>query len=873
GGDIEYLGRIDHQVKIRGFRIELGEIESVLDQHPAVREAVVLAREDSPGEKRLVAYLVCSGEAPRAAELRAFLKEKLPEYMVPAAFVALAALPITDNGKVDRKALPAPEASVVEARVHTAPRGPVEEGIAAIFAEVLKVPQVSARDGFFELGGHSLLATQAVARIRSAFGVELPLRLLFEAPTPAELAGEVERALQGGLRQATTPLTRADREAPLALSFAQERLWFLNQFEPEDTSYIVPLALRLEGTLDPAALQRALAALVARHEVLRTTFTTLDGRPAQVIRAALDLPLPLTVLDEGTRADQEAALASELAQGARRPFDLAVGPLVRARLFRLGEREHVIALTMHHIVSDAWSRGVMNREIGAFYRAFAEGVAPELPALPLQYADYAAWQRASLAGDALDKQLAYWKRALGGAPGVLDLPTDRPRPPVPSHRGERRFFTLAPSLGEGLNALARREGVTLFMLLLAAFDVLLHRYTGQDDLVVGTPIANRTRAETENLIGFFVNTLVLRVELTGDLSFRDLLRKVRAVCLGAYAHQDMPFERLVTELAPERDLARTPLFQVVFALQNAPTEALALAGLQISGVMAESATSKFDLTLVMSESAEGLVCSFEYDLDLFDGATIDRLLGHFRALLEGVVADPAAKIGDLPMLSRGERRRLLTERSDVGVVYPAETSIHALFEQQVDRAPDAPALTFEGRTLTYRELDARANQLARHLVARGVAPGALVGLCVQRSVEMMVGILGILKAGGAYLPLDPEYPRPRLAFMIEDAAVPILLTQVELADTIPAHGADVICLDEDWATIAEESADRLAVPHEPQRVAYVIYTSGSTGKPKGAMVTHANVARLFAATDAWYGFDASDVWTMFHSYAFDFSVW
>ena len=873
GGDIEYLGRIDFQVKIRGFRIELGEIESVLDQHPAVREAVVLAREDSPGEKRLVAYLVCSGEAPRAAELRAFLKEKLPEYMVPAAFIALAALPITGNGKVDRKALPAPEASIVEARVHVAPRGPVEEGIAAIFAEVLRVPQVSARDGFFELGGHSLLATQAVARIRSAFGVELPLRILFEAPTPAELAGEVERALQGGLRRATAPLTRADRGAPLALSFAQERLWFLNQFEPEDTSYIVPLALRLEGALDPAALQRALAALVARHEVLRTTFTTIDGRPVQVIRASLDLPLPLTVLDEGTRSNQEAALASELAQGARRSFDLATGPLVRARLFRLGGREHVLALTMHHIVSDAWSRAVMNREIGAFYRAFTEGVAPELPALPLQYADYAAWQRSFLAGDALDKQLAYWKRALGGAPGVLDLPTDRPRPPVPSHRGERRFFTLAPSLGEGLNALARREGVTLFMLLLAAFDVLLHRYTGQDDLVVGTPIANRTRAETESLIGFFVNTLVLRVELNGDLSFSDLLRKVRAVCLGAYAHQDMPFERLVTELAPERDLARTPLFQVVFALQNAPSEALALAGLQISGVMAESATSKFDLTLVMSESAGGLVCSFEYDLDLFDGATIDRLLGHFRVLLEGVVADPAAKIGDLPMLSQGERRRLLTELNDVGAAYPAETSIHALFEQQVDRAPDAPALTFEGRTLTYRELDARANQLARHLVARGAAPGALVGLCVQRSVEMMVGILGILKAGAAYVPLDPEYPKPRLAFMIEDAAVPILLTQAELAGTIPAHGADVICLDEDWATIAEESADRLAVPHDPQRVAYVIYTSGSTGKPKGAMVTHANVARLFAATDAWYGFDASDVWTMFHSYAFDFSVW
>ncbi|MEP7122426.1 MAG: non-ribosomal peptide synthase/polyketide synthase [Byssovorax sp.] len=873
GGDIEYLGRIDHQVKIRGFRIELGEIEAVLDQHPAVREAVVLAREDAPGEKRLVAYLVCDGEAPKASDLRVFLKEKLPDYMVPAAFVTLAALPITENGKVDRRALPAPDAAVVEARAHVAPRGPVEEGIAAIFAEVLKLPRVSARDGFFELGGHSLLATQAIARIRAAFGVELPLRSLFEAPSPAELAGEVLRALQGGFAAAIPPVTRADRRAPLALSFAQERLWFLNQFEPDDTSYLVPLALRLTGDLDPVALQRALAALVARHEVLRTTFSTHQGRPVQVIHASLDVPLPLTVLGEGTRDDREAALAAELSLGARRPFDLATGPLLRARLFQLDPREHVLALTMHHIVSDAWSSGVTNRELGALYAAFAGGVAPALPELPLQYADYAAWQRAFLSGDSLEQQLGYWRQALGGAPGVLDLPTDRPRPAIPAHRGERRFFTLAQGLGEGLNALARRSGVTLFMLLLAAFDVLLHRTTGQGDLVVGTPIANRTRAETESLIGFFVNTLVLRARLTGDLPFEALVRQVRETCLGAYAHQDMPFERLVTELAPERDLSRTPLFQVIFALQNAPSEAIALPGLQISGVASESSTSKFDLTLVMGETRDGLVCSFEYDVDLFDGATIERMLAHFRSILEGVVADPAAKIGDLPMLSPAERHRLLTELNDVNAVYPAETSIHALFEQQVDRSPEAPALTVDGRTLTYRELDDRANQLARHLVGKGVKPGALVGLCVQRSIEMMVGILGILKAGAAYVPLDPEYPKPRLAFMIEDSKVPVLLTQTELAATIPAHSAAVICLDAEWDTIAKERADRLAVPPDPYRTAYVIYTSGSTGKPKGAMVTHANVARLFTATDAWYGFNASDVWTLFHSYAFDFSVW
>jgi amino acid adenylation domain-containing protein/non-ribosomal peptide synthase protein (TIGR01720 family) len=867
GGDIEYLGRIDHQVKIRGFRIELGEIEAVLDTHPAVREAVVIAREDTPGDKRLVAYLVCSGEAPRSADLRAFLKEKLPEYMVPAAFVTLDRMPLTANGKVDRRALPEPEASAAEERVYVAPRGPVEEAIAGIFSDVLKVPDVGARDGFFELGGHSLLATQAIARIRAALGVELPLRALFEAPTPAELASAVDAALRGGAHVEAPPVTRVDRSAPLALSFAQERLWFLNQFEPDDPSYIIPMAIRLEGALDAGALGRTLSALVARHEVLRTTFSVHEGRPVQVIHDQASVPLPIVDLASMT------AVLAELSQEARRPFDLGAGPLVRARLFRLGESEHVLQLTMHHIVSDAWSRGVMNRELATLYRAFAAGETPSLPELTVQYADYAAWQRAWLSGATFDEQLAYWKKQLSGAPGVLDLPTDRPRPPVPAHRGERRFFTLPADLSASLTALSRRLGVTLFMTLLSAFDVLLHRYTGSADIVVGTPIANRTRAETEGLIGYFVNTLVLRAELSGDMTFEDLVHKVREASLGAYAHQDMPFERLVQELSPERDLSRSPLFQVLFALQNAPTDAMDLPGLKLSGVMAESNTSKFDLTLVMGESKDGLICSFEYDLDLFEPATIDRMLGHLRSLLEAIARDPSAKVGDLPMLSDAERRRLLSELNDVQKVFPTDAAIHHLFERRADAAPDSAAVTFESTTLPYRELEDRSNRLANHLVSQGIAPGTLVGICVQRSIEMMVGILGILKAGAAYVPLDPEYPKERLSFMIDDSRVPILLTQAEIADAIPAHEARVIRLDADWGEIAKASPARPAVAHDPSRVAYVIYTSGSTGKPKGAQVTHANVVRLFEATEHWYGFGATDVWTMFHSYAFDFSVW
>jgi amino acid adenylation domain-containing protein/non-ribosomal peptide synthase protein (TIGR01720 family) len=875
-GEIDFLGRIDNQVKIRGFRVELGEIEAVLNKHPLVKESFVMLRQDSAGDKRLVAYLGRKeGTPPAISELRSFLKATLPEYMVPQAFVLMDALPVAGTGKVDHRALPAPDAAAQGERATVAPRGPVEEALAGIFADVLKlaVEAVGAHDGFFELGGHSLLATQVVSRIRAAFGIELPLRGLFEAPTVAELGKRVSALLEAGRGVSIPSVTRVPREGNLLLSFGQERLWFLAQLDPNDPSYIIPLAVRMEGALDREALRRAIDAIVARHEVLRTTFRAVEGRPVQILRDDLRVPLEIASLrevPEGAREAEVRRIGGEI----RRPFDLEQGPLFRARLVELDADDHILFLSMHHIVSDAWTMGVLRKEIGAYYRAFsAEGAGRgvDLPELTLQFADYAAWQRAWLQGEALDQQLSYWTTRLHGAPAALDVPADRPRPPVPSHRGAKKSFSIPAELGKSLRDLSRKEGVTLFMTLLAAFDVLLYRYTGQTDLMVGSPIANRTRGETEDLIGFFTNTIVFRAELDPEQSFSALLQTVKETCLGAYAHQDMPFERLVQEISPGRDLSRTPLFQVAISYQSASRDGSSLPGLTLRPVGGESSSAKFDLLLGVLEGQSALSAIFEYTTDLFEGSTIDRMIGHFRALLEGIVQHPEKKLWELPLLGDEELQRLLAPST--AVAPPGNVLIHEIFEAQVDRHPERTALTFEGKSLTYRELDERSNRLAHRLRALGVGPDVLVGLCVQRSLEMVVGILGILKAGGAYLPLDPEYPRDRLAFMVQDADVPVLVTQDQYSVMLAAQGAAVLRLDVDWPSVATEPATRLPRINNPQHLAYVIYTSGSTGKPKGVLIPHANVVRLFSATDHWFGFDEQDVWTLFHSYAFDFTVW
>jgi amino acid adenylation domain-containing protein len=844
-GNLEFLGRLDGQVKLRGYRIELGEIEAALREHPRVREAVALARQDSPGEKRLVAYVLCDPEIAAAiTELRSHLKRRLPDYMAPSAFMLLDKLPLTPNGKVDRRALPAPDQDRPDVdAAYVAPRTPAEEVIAGIWSQVLGVERVGVYDNFFELGGHSLLATQVISRVRGAFQVEAALRSLFEGPTVAELAQGVEAGLRAGAGMQTPAIRRVSRERGTPLSFAQQRLWFLDQLMPESSFYNIPAAIRLQGRLDIEAFKRSLNEVVSRHEALRTRFVSEDGQAAQSIAPTLPLALPVIDLQGFPQETLEARARLMAAEEAQRPFDLAEGPLLRATLLRLGEEDHVALLTMHHIVSDGWSIGVLVREVAALYEAYSQEGPSPLEELPIQYADYAAWQREWLSGEALKTQLAYWKRQLACLP-ALNLPTDHSRHVVQSHRGASQAVALPQPLTERLKALSQQQGVTLFMTLLAAFQTLLMRYTGQRDIVVGSPIANRGRAEIEGLIGFFVNTLVMRTDLRGDPPFVELLGRVREVALGAYAHQDLPFERLVEELQPERDLSRHPLFQVMMVLQNAPREAVELPGLRLSTLPSESGTTKFDLTLSLAEGEGGLTGSLEYSTDLFEAETIRRMLGHYQRLLESVVADSHLRLSELELLAEAEREQLLVEWNRTRSDYPREQSIHELFERQVGLAPDRTAVAFGDEQLSYEELNWRANRIANYLRRLGVGLDTRVGILMERSVEMVMGVLGVLKAGGAYVPLDPAYPEERLAFMMKDAEARVVLTQERLLVGSPGYQGRVVCLDAEWEEIAKESDENPISGVLADNLAYVIYTSGSTGRPKGVSLPQRALTNL-----------------------------
>ncbi len=877
-GTLEFIGRADHQIKIRGFRVELGEIEAVMVQHPAVREAVVHALESSSGQKQLVAYIVPKDPASRSSafvgDLRAHVKSTLPDYMVPSAFMLLDALPRLPNGKVDWRALPAPDASRPEMELaYVAPRTPAEELLAGIWAQVLGVARVGVHDNFFDLGGHSLLATQVVSRVREAFGIELPLRALFEAGTVAQFAERVEAARQTAACAAAVPIQPAPRDSELPLSFAQQRLWFLDQLEPGNLFYNIPMAVRLTGTLDANALERALNEIVRRHESLRTTFAAHSGKPAQVIAPQLTIKTPIVDLRRLPASEREAEAMRLASEDARKPFDLNNGPLLRAQLLRLDEQDHIALLTLHHIVSDGWSMGVLVRELAALYDAFAANKPSPLPDLPIQYADFANWQREWLQGDALAAQMEYWKQQLRTSPPMLELPTDRPRPAMQTFNGAQYSFAFPKTLADAVNAFSRRENVTLFMTLLAAFQTLLHRYTGQEDIGVGTPIANRTRAEIENLIGFFVNTLVLRGDLAGAPSFRELVKRARETAMGAYAHQDLPFEMLVEALQPQRDLSHTPLFQIMFVLDNAPRQSIVLPGLTIAPLPVNSGKATFDLTLALAESPQGLTGYVEYNTDLFDAETIERMVGHFQTLLESVVANPDQSIAKLAMLTPAERQQILVEWNQTAADFPRGACIHELFEQQVAARPDAIAVIFEDEQLTYAELNARANQVARYLQTLGVKPETLVGISAERSLEMVVGILGILKAGGAYLPLDPYYPAERLAFMLEDSGAPLLLTQAHLVDRLPAPMARVVRLDADWDIIARESSENIKGGAMADSLAYVIYTSGSTGKPKGTMLRHRGLCNLATWQQRAFDIEEGKRVLQFSPLSFDASVW
>jgi len=891
-GNLEFLGRNDFQVKVRGMRIELGEIEVALRAHPLVREAVVTVRTEERKEKTLAAYVVPQSEPVAAKDLRRHLKERLPEHMVPAYFVMLQEFPLTSSGKINRLALPAPGKDAGAVSDYVAPETAVERVLAGIFVEVLGVARIGALDNFFDLGGHSLMATQVASRIREAFRADLPVRSIFEEPTIRGLARSIlanqsdrrriERTaellleLQGSAdKQETTNLTVAERiegaaakpgpvshlraapppQAPARatrtlksapLSFAQQRLWFLDQFEPQSILYNLPAALRLKGRLNSAALEASLNEIVRRHESLRTTFGMVEERPVQTVHEAGAWDLSVNDLGQFPEDGREKIAARLMREAAEAPFDLSKGPLLRTQLLRLAEDDHILLLTMHHIVSDGWSIQVFIRELGFFYEGFCEGKKPGLADLSWQYTNFSTWQRQWLQGNVLTEQLGYWKQKLAGIPPVLELPLDRPRPPYKTFNGASVAFRVPKKIAQEVVQLGRREGATLFMTLLSAFYVFLHRYTGQEDLVVGSPIANRNRREIEDLIGFFVNSLVMRTQVSSELTFRALLAKVREVSLEAFAHQDVPFEKLVEELQPERNLSHSPFFQVLFHLQNALTEELCLPGLSVSVINSETKQAKYDLVLAAFEAEDGLKAVLNYNTDLFEPETIARMATHFQRVLQSAVEAPDRQICRLTLLSEAEEHQLLFTWNDCKRDYGKNHLVHHAVEEHARLRPDTIAVRSGSASLTYGELNRKANQLAHRLRKLGAGPEAIVGICLERSVEMMIALLGILKSGAAYLPLDPAYPKSRLAFMLDEAKVSALVTQQALISELPDTSVQRIVLDSDAEDLTRESDQDPASGVTPENLAYVIYTSGSTGKPKGIMIEHGSLANYVA---------------------------
>jgi amino acid adenylation domain-containing protein len=893
-GSIEYVGRLDHQVKIRGFRIELGEVESALAEHPAVSEAVVSAR-DAGGGKYLAAYIVpLTAKRASSNELRCFLNGRLPAHMVPSVFVALDNLPRTPNGKVDRSALPIPEQSRPDvAAAYVPPRTSIEKMLSEIWCEVLTVHAIGVNDDFFELGGHSLKATQIVSRIRDTLKIEMPLTSIFAAPTVARLAEAIAQARLESNGSPCHAIAPAPRGGVLPLSFSQERVWFIQQLDQTNLAYGFQASFRFTGCLDAVVLERSLNEIVRRHEIFRTTFPCEQGRPIQVIHEFREFSLPVIDLQAQRESEREAVVQRSIREIIQQPFDLTRLPLIRWTLFRLGPAENILLHVEHHLVHDGWSFTVFVRELLELYKAFSAGGPSPLPPPPVQFADFAQWQREWLANEIGEAQLGYWKRTLASPLPVLALPTDRPRPPSQKFRGAAPRVELPSNLAEALRTLCRREGVTLYMTLLAAFFVLLHRYSGQDDICVGSGVANRRWRETEQLIGMLVNNVVMRADVSRHPRFVDFLCHVRELTLAAAANQDVPFDHVVRALALERDSSRNPLFQAMFSFHDSPMPELVLPDLKIDLTeVLSNGSAKFDLNVVVIPGKEryanrsfgtndGIALIWEYNSDLFDEPTVRRMIGHYQTLLEGIVADPTQCVADLPLLTAPERTQVLVEWRRTNGEYPRDRCIHHLVEAQAERCPHGVALISSDGQLNYEELNAQANQLAHYLRTKGVGREVVVGVCMERSCKMIVALLGILKAGGAYLPLESSYPRERLAFLLKESNGSVLLTEGLLAKAFNddpmfnvLHGDSpcrLVCLDTDWEEIEKESRNNLASETTPDDLAYVMYTSGSTGIPKGVGVPHRGVLRLLFG-DNYVDLDSDQTFLHLAPISFDASI-
>ena len=865
-GNIEFIGRVDDQIKIRGFRIELGEIESILREYKEVRQAAVLAK-DGSGGKRLVAYVVTNGLF-NSESIIAYLKDRLPDYMVPALIVELKSLPLTANGKIDRHALPDPDANEMLSGKYVAPRNIVEEKLVAIWQDVLGLDKVGVNDDFFELGGHSLLAIRLISAIRKEFTVEMPIGDIFEYSTIESL--QVRLQSPSG-KEAESSILLISRPEYIPLSFSQERLWFLDQLEGS-VQYNRSFIWRLKGALNKQALANALQDIVTRHEVLRTVILEQEGEPYQFVNDSIDWHLE--ILDGSSYLYNPEALQERIQHFILKPFNLPKDYMIRAHLLSLTDDEYVLIVTMHHIASDGWSTSIFVNEVMEFYNAYVEGRPVKLSPLSVQYADYSVWQRNNLQDEVLDKKVEYWKDKLKGV-AVLQLPTDYQRPAERSSHGALLTFNINKLLSDQLEALSREEGATLYMFLLATFNVLLHRYSGQEDICVGSPIANRTQKEVEGLIGFFVNTLALRSEVRSESSFKELLQQVKATTMEAYEHLDVPFEKIVEAVVKERDLSRNPLFQVMLAMRNTPeVPQLNFGEVHFSPEEFEYTTAIFDINFYITETADGLEGEVHYATDLYNEETIVRMMGHFTTLLSSIVKSPQQKIGLLQMLTAAEEQELLVEFNDTKVDYPKDKTIVNLFEEQSVKTPNAIAVIFEDEQLTYKQLNEKANQLAHYLKSKGVKQETLVPICIERCLEMIIGILGILKAGGVYVPIDPGYPDERISFMLEDTKAALVISSKESRlklkgirhiEVIEIHGNEI--------ELYKQSPQNLKISIQPHHLAYIIFTSGSTGRPKGVLIEHRNVVRLFQTEKPLFDFNEKDVWTMFHSFCFDFSVW